>query len=96
MIVKSDIQIKLTRLKASLEKKYPLKAMAIFGSYSRNDHRADSDVDILVEFNGKIGVGFFKLADELEAALGLKVDLVSRNGIKPKYFEAIKDDLIYV
>ncbi|MCZ4409753.1 nucleotidyltransferase family protein [Cryomorphaceae bacterium 1068] len=95
-MVPGDIQLKLTVLKSSLEKKYPLKTMAIFGSYSRNDFTEDSDLDILVEFNGKIGARFINLAEELEEGLGLKVDLVSRNGIKPKYYEAIKNDLIYV
>lgn len=86
----------LKRLKSSLAKRYPLKTMALFGSVSRSEHGKDSDVDILVEFDGKIGSRFIDLAEELESALGIKVDLVSRNGIKPKYYEAIRKDLIYV
>jgi hypothetical protein len=53
-------------------------------------------VDILVEFNGNIGWQFLTLADELEQLLGLKVDLVSRKGVKPHYLEYIQKDLIYV
>ena len=70
--------------------------MAIFGSYSREENTEDSDLDILVEFNDKIGIRFVDLADEIEEIVGLKVDLVSRNGIKDKYFKAIDPDLIYV
>ncbi len=55
--------------------------MAIFGSYSREENTADSDLDILVEFNDKIGIRFVDLADEIEKIVGLKVDLVSKNGI---------------
>ena len=91
-----DILENLRRLKSSLVKRYPVKKLALFGSVSRSEHGKDSDVDILVEFDGKIGSRFIDLADELESALGIKVDLVSRNGIKPKYFEAIRKDLIYV
>jgi hypothetical protein len=36
------------------------------------------------------------MADELEAILKRKIDLVSLTGIKPKYFEEIKKELIYV
>jgi len=70
--------------------------MAIFGSYSRNVNSLDSDLDILVEFNDKIGIRFIDLADEIEQIVGVKVDLVSKNGIKEKYFTAIVPDLIYV
>ena len=91
-----DILENLRQLKSSLIKRYPLRTIALFGSVSRSEHGKDSDVDIMVEFDGKIGSRFIDLADELESALGMKIDLVSRNGIKPKYFEAIKKDLIYV
>ena len=70
--------------------------MAIFGSYSRNENRNDSDLDILVEFNDKIGIRFIDLADEIENIVGVKVDLVSKDGIKEKHFKAIDPDLIYV
>ena len=70
--------------------------MAIFGSYSRNENRNDSDLDILVEFNDKIGIRFIDLADEIENIVGVKVDLVYKDGIKEKYFKAIDPDLIYV
>ncbi len=70
--------------------------MAIFGSYSREENTEDSDLDILVEFNDKIGIHFVDLADEIEEIVGLKIDLVSRNGIKDRYLKAIDPDLIYV
>jgi predicted nucleotidyltransferase len=75
---------------------YPIKSMAIFGSYSRKDQKEDSDLDILVEFNDKIGIRFIDLADEIERLVGFKVDLVSKNGIKDKYLQSINSDLIYV
>jgi hypothetical protein len=70
--------------------------MAIFGSYSRNEQDKNSDLDIVVEFNDKIGIRFIDLAEELEKLIGFKVDLVSRKGIKEKYFQRIKEDLTYV
>lgn len=70
--------------------------MAIFGSFARNEGVENSDLDIIVEFNDKIGVRFIDLANELEKLIELKVDLVSRKGIKKRYLQSIEEDLIYV
>jgi len=76
--------------------KYPVKSLAIFGSFSRNEQKEKSDIDILVDFSSKIGIEFIDLAEELETIIELPVDLVSRNGIKDKYFNEIDSDFIYV
>jgi len=91
-----EIRTTLSNHRDHLYQAYPIKSLAIFGSYSREENSADSDLDILVEFNGNIGIRFIDLADEIEDIVGLKVDLVSRNGIKDRYFKAIDPDLIYV
>ena len=97
MSEKQTIITILKKAKPSLEKKYGVKDLALFGSYSRNEANTDkSDVDIMVDFSKPIGLAFVDLADELEQLLQLKVDLVSRKGIKPKYFTVIEPDLIYV
>jgi len=70
--------------------------MAIFGSYSRKEQNDTSDLDILVEFYGKVGIRFIDLAEEIENIVGFKVDLVSRKGIKEKYLKSIDSELIYV
>ncbi len=82
--------------KDQLKEKYPIKSIGIFGSFARNEQTPISDVDLVVEFNDKIGSRFIDLANELENYLGIKVDLVSKRGIKPKYFESIKKDIKYV
>jgi len=82
--------------KKSLFQKYPIKELAIFGSYARNEQCPTSDLDLLVEFHSRVGSEFIELGDELEDLLGIKVDLVSKKGIKPRYLERIKEELIYV
>ena len=82
--------------KEYLISKYHLKYIGIFGSVCRDDFKDSSDVDILVDFDQPVGVEFIDLADELELLLNLKVDLVSKNGIKQKYFTEIEKDLVYV
>ncbi|MCF8318151.1 MAG: nucleotidyltransferase family protein [Haliscomenobacter sp.] len=92
------IQIKIIRKKhkARLSTKYGLSNIAIFGSYGCGQQTADSDIDILVDFIKPIGVEFIDLAEELENLLGIKVDLVSRNGVRPAYLKHIEADLNYV
>jgi predicted nucleotidyltransferase len=92
----SDIRLALSNHRNRLFQEYPIKTLAIFGSYSRGENTDESDLDVLVEFNGKIGIRFIDLAEEIEDIVGLKVDLVSRNGIKDGYLKAINPDLIYV
>ncbi|PCE66528.1 nucleotidyltransferase family protein [Sediminicola luteus] len=91
-----EIKTILLQNKSHLYSKYPIKSLAIFGSYARKDQNEQSDLDLLVEFNDKIGIRFIDLAEELEILFGFKIDLVSKNGIKEKYLKSIKSDLIYV
>lgn len=92
----NQIKSKLEIHKKELFEKYPIKELAIFGSYARNEQKEASDLDLMVEFHSRVGSEFIELADELEEILGIKVDLVSKKGIKERYFERIKGDLIYV
>jgi predicted nucleotidyltransferase len=86
----------LKEQKGDLEKRYPISELALFGSYARGDNHEHSDIDILVDFNGKIGIGFISLAHELEDIFHTKVDLVSRKGIKPYYLPFVEKNLIHV
>lgn len=91
-----QIQKTLSSHKAEFFDLFRVKNLAVFGSYARNEQRKDSDVDILVEFDSPVGIEFIDLGNYLERILNLRVDLVSRNGIKPQYLKRIKGDLKYV
>lgn len=92
----ADIKNKLTVLKPILQKKYPLDTIAIFGSYARNEQTEESDVDVMVEFNNKIGIGFITMSNEIEDYLGIETDVLTKNSMKPRFFDLIKNELIYV
>lgn len=96
MAALSDIKETLKSHKSRLSMKYGLNTIAIFGSYGRGQQSNDSDVDILVDFHKPVGVEFIDLADELEGILRVKVDLVSKNGVKPEYYKQIEAELNYV
>jgi predicted nucleotidyltransferase len=91
-----EIKLALDSHKQQLFAEYPIKSLAIFGSYARNEQMDGSDIDIMVEFKDQIGIRFIDLADDIERLLGHNVDLVSKNGIKDRYYQAIKADLVYV
>ncbi len=63
---------------------------------ARGEAREQSDIDIVVDVEPKIGIGFVTLAERFESLLGHKVDLVSRRGIKPLLWKRIEPDLIDV
>jgi hypothetical protein len=96
VIDKSEIIKILEQNKSLLFSRYPIKSLGLFGSAVRDDFNATSDIDILVDFSQPVGIEFIDLADTLEKILNQKIDLVSRNGIKPKYFREIEKDLLYV
>lgn len=96
MLSQQNILSLLRSAKPELEKKYGVSTLALFGSYSRNTAIDSSDIDVLVEFNRPVGIRFIDLADELEELLNHKVDLVSRKAVKPRYFQHIQPQLIYV
>jgi hypothetical protein len=58
-------------------RQHHIKKLAIFGSALRPDFRADSDIDVLVEFEpGQTpGLAFFAMQEDLSTILGRKVDL---------------------
>lgn len=92
----ADIRAILKGNKDRLCKKYGINSIAIFGSYSRGQQNLDSDLDIMVDFKQPVGVEFIDLAEELESLLKVKIDLVSKNGIKKAYWQQIEGDLNYV
>ena len=87
----------LQQLKPVLINQYYVDSIGLFGSIVRNDFKPDSsDVDIVVNFSQPVGIEFIDMADLLEQKLQRKVDVVSRKGIKEKYFKAIENDIVYV
>jgi len=91
-----EIQTSLRVCKPILEKEYGVTRLAVFGSYARSEQSEESDVDLLVELRQPMGLRFVHLAKFLETVVGLKVDLLTPDAIKPNRREHIMKDLIYV
>ena len=89
-----EILATLREQRTVLSQRYPIGRLALFGSWARGDAREDSDVDVLVEVDPSIGLRFVELGNDLEKALGRRVDLVSRRAIKPSLWKRIEPELI--
>ena len=91
---RDDIMSKLRQEKATLCERYPIKRLALFGSWARGEQVPGSDVDILVDVAPTIGLRIVSLAEELEQLLGMKVDLVSSRAIKEALWKEIEPELV--
>jgi hypothetical protein len=82
--------------KKELKKKFKVKEIGIFGSYVRQEQNKKSDVDVLVSFYETIDLfSFVELENYLSDILGVKVDLVMKDGIKPRLKERILAEAVY-
>ena len=67
-----------------LQREYAVQSLGLFGSYVRGEQRRGSDLDILVEFYKTPGLlRFLDLERELSRLIGVCVDLVQKEALKP-------------
>ncbi|MBP1625792.1 MAG: polymerase, beta domain protein region [Holophagaceae bacterium] len=63
---------------------FHIRSLSLFGSVARDEARADSDVDLLVEFEGSPSfLDYMDAKFALEEWLGVSVDLVTTTSLKP-------------
>ena len=81
--------------KSELKSKFKVKKIGMIGSYIRNEQTEVSDVDLLVELSEPIGWEFIDLKEYLETILGISVDLVTVNALKPQLRDIILNEVVY-
>jgi uncharacterized protein len=96
MISRQNVIEKLTKIKPLLMKNFKVHSLALFGSYAREEQNDKSDIDILVDVDSSLGLGFISLAEEIEKEMGITVDLVSSRALKPRYKSVVQAESIYV
>jgi uncharacterized protein len=90
-----DIINELRRLQPQLQRRYPIRQMGVFGSYVHGNQREDSDLDVLVELGDGIGlIELIGLKQELSDAIGLNVDLVIKDALKPRIGRRILSEVV--
>ncbi|MCF7976731.1 MAG: nucleotidyltransferase family protein [Chromatiaceae bacterium] len=87
----------LAEHKADLTRRFGVAELALFGSTVRGDERADSDIDILVSFDGpSTSQRYFGVQFYLEDLLGRPVDLVTRKALRRELATYIEREAVRV
>lgn len=93
----SDIKEKLHQQLPILAERYQVKSLGVFGSYVRNEQSKESDLDLLVTFGAIPSLlKFIELENYLTDYLGIKVDLVMQDALKPRIGERILSEVVSV
>mgnify|MGYP001601719652 CR=1 FL=1 len=74
-----------------------VRRLAIFGSILRDDFRPDSDVDVLVEFQPGVRIGYLgitRMARELSSLFGRTVDLRTPAELNPAFREEVMKEAL--
>lgn len=80
-----------------VRERFGVKKIGLFGSFAKGFHSIDSDIDILVEFEAPVDIfQFLDLKEFFESLFGRKVDLVTKNALKPLLTEQILSEVLYV
>lgn len=97
MMDRTQLLHALSQSKPTLAARFGVTGLALFGSAARNASRADSDIDILVSFDGPatseryFGVMFF-----LEDLLQRPIDLVTDKALRPELRPFIEREAVHV
>lgn len=87
----------LTRSKPILAERFGVARLALFGSTARNLARDDSDVDILVAFDGPASSArYFGVQFYLEDMLQRPVDLVTEKALRPELRPYVEQEAVNV
>lgn len=78
-----EVKQQLLQIKPRLQQVYQVTELGIFGSYARQEQTETSDVDVLI-------------GDDLSNVLGMKVDVVTKNGLKPRIRERVLSEVVYL
>ncbi len=91
----TQIQSLLQEQLPVLAKRYAVTSLALFGSYVRRENRPDSDLDVLVSFAVTPSLlRFIELENYLSDLLGVKVDLVMPDTLKPQIGKKILQEVV--
>jgi len=79
-----DLLTRLRALQPHLQKQFHVKTLEVFGSYVRGEEDSESDLDLLVTFEVDPSLfRFLSLELFLSDQLGVKVDLIIKDNLKP-------------
>ena len=94
-----EIKRRLKVLNPVLKKNFSVKTLELFGSFVRGEQTEKSDLDVLVTFSEPNNVDLFKFIELrlfLKDELGVDVDLIEKDTLKPRLKDRILEEAIKV
>jgi len=81
----------------TIKERYHVKKIGVFGSFARGEEKAESDIDVLVEFEADYETfdNYMDLKFFLEDLFGRNVDLVTIDALRPQLKDAILSQVSY-
>jgi predicted nucleotidyltransferase len=95
----NEIKYRLKVLNPVLKKNFSVKTLELFGSFVRGEQTEKSDLDVLVTFSEPNNVDLFKFIELrlfLKDELGVDVDLIEKDTLKPRLKGQILEEAIKV
>jgi uncharacterized protein len=93
----AEIQETLRKHSAELRERYGITSLSVFGSVVRGEARENSDIDILAVFERPIGMLALCSAENyLISLLGVEVDLIPREDVRPELRERVYAEAVLV
>lgn len=93
----TEIKDKIKAYKPLIKDKYQVSKIGIFGSYLQEKSKIKNDLDILVDYEESPDLWeLIDLENYLSEQLQIKVDLVTIDGLKPRFKEQILSEVVYL
>lgn len=98
VIMKRNETLRLLKAhKAEIQKRFDVTSLALFGSTSRDSAGSQSDIDILVVFDGPATSSrYFGLQFYLEDLFGKPIDLVTDKALRPELRPYVEQEAVHV
>ena len=94
---RDEVLAALRQHKQALREQFDVTGLALYGSFARDQADADSDVDILVRFDGPAtSRSYFGTMFYIEDLLGRRVDLVTDKALRPELRPFVEQEALDV
>jgi len=94
---RESILAELRQLKPKLNKLYGVSRLGLFGSFARDEAKAESDIDVVVELSEPDLFALVHIKEALEEDLGRAVDIIRYRGMMNNFLKRrIDREAIYV
>ncbi len=96
-MTRTELLALLAQHKPVLAERFGVRRLALFGSFARGTPRGDSDIDLLVDFNGPAtSKRYFGVQFYLEDLMGRDIDLVTDDALRPRLRPYVERDAVEV